>query len=353
MAPPPIHSAAFDGRLAEVNRLLEEDPRLLNARDDDRCTPLIHAACQGHDAVVTRLLQLGADVDARNESGDTVAHLACYYNKASTLALLLDAGASINARAEGGHTLLMAAALIGATTCLRLLLARGGPALELDAQMNDEWTALHLMPYWATPECVRMLLAAGADPTIRSHLGKTPLDLVRQGQWEAEQWEAEQWESEVRKKQAASRVALLEAVMVCEPECPRLLLKARALLDTARTIHHIQSGGDDGQRRQGDAAPLRKRTRAESHRKALAATPAYLKGRVKDGEELPRVVVVEEEDEEEDDEKLLGCLQYALGLKGGGAVHEEGEGPPPQGMVWEVFVELCELLAPKWARKDM
>ena len=39
-------------------------------------------------------------------------------------------------------------------------------------------------------------------------------------------------------------------------------------------------------------------------------------------------------------------------VEGGGGVHE-GEGPSPQGMVKEVFVELCELLAPKWARKDM
>ena len=31
----------------------------------------------------------------------------------------------------------------------------------------------------------------------------------------------------------------------------------------------------------------------------------------------------------------------------------EGEGPRPHGMVKEVFVELCELLAPTWARKDM
>ena len=347
-----IHLAVFEGLLDVVNRLLEEDPGLLNARDDHGYTPLMYAALRGHDAVVARLLQLGADVHARTGHGYTAGHEACHANKASTLALLLDAGASINARTELGGTLLMVVALGGATDCLRLLLARGGPALELDAQMNDEWTALHLMPYWATPECVRMLLAAGADPTIRSHLGKTPLDLVRQGQWEAEQWEAEQWESEVRKKQAASRVALLEAVMVCEPECPRLLLKARALLDTARTIHHIQSGGDDGQRRQeADAAPLRKRTRAESHRKALAAAPAYLKGRVVEGRELQRVESVEVVGGEEG-EKLLGCLKYALGLEGGGG-WREGEGSPPQGMVWEVFVELCELLAPKWARKDM
>jgi len=87
--------------------------------------------------------------------------------------------------------------------------------------------------------------------------------------------------------------------MVCEPECPRLLLRACDLLDAARTIRHIQSGGDDGQRQQeAAAAPLRKRTRAESHRKALAAAPAYLKGRVAWAQELPRVELVEEGEED-------------------------------------------------------
>ncbi len=82
----------------------------------------------------------------------------------------------------------------------------------------------------------------------------------------------------------------------------------------------------------------------------MAATPTYLKGRVAWAQELPRVELVE--GEKEDEEKRLSCLKYALGLEGSGGVHE-GEGPPPQGMVKEVFVELCELLAPKWARKDM
>ncbi len=208
-------------------------------------------------------------------------------------------------------------------------------------------TALHAAACEATPEFVRMLLAAGADPTIRDHEGYTPLDFA----W-FEQQDAEQGTYEEEEKQAASCVALLEAALVCEPERPRLLLRARDLLDAARTIRYIQSGGDDGQRQQeAAAAPLRKRTRAESHRKALAAAPAYLKGRVAGAQELPRVDLVVE-GEEEDDEELVGCLKYALGVEGGGGVHE-GEGPRPHGMVKEVFVELCELLAPTWARKDM
>ncbi len=76
-------------------------------------------------------------------------------------------------------------------------------------------------------------------------------------------------------------------------------------------------------------------------------TPAYLKGRVAEGRELPAVVVmVDDDNDEEEKEELVACVKYALGLESSGGVHEEGEGPPPQGMVRDVFIELCELLVP-------
>jgi hypothetical protein len=70
------------------------------------------------------------------------------------------------------------------------------------------------------------------------------------------------------------------------------------------------------------------------------------KGQAEDIEE-------EEERRRQKDEELVACVKYALGLEGGGGVHE-GEGAAPQeGMVKEVFVELCEMLTPTWARADM
>ena len=111
----PIHLAAAKGDVDAVQRLIEEDGRRLNAMvkgDGDvfvnfSCvegwTALSVAAYLGRDAVVKRLLELGADTELRGDGNDGVTALygACFSGRASTLALLLDGGASVNAQAEG------------------------------------------------------------------------------------------------------------------------------------------------------------------------------------------------------------------------------------------------------------
>ena len=78
------------------------------------------------------------------------------------------------------------------------------------------------------------------------------------------------------------------------------------------------------------------------------AAPAALEGRVAEGRPLPAVSVVGGEDR---DEQLVACVQYALGLEGGGGWYE-GEGPAPkEGMVKELFVGLCEYMVQKWYRR--
>lgn len=54
----PIHRAA-DGDMAELNRLLAEDPGHLNAEDGGGRTPLMYASFGGHDAVVERCWHWG------------------------------------------------------------------------------------------------------------------------------------------------------------------------------------------------------------------------------------------------------------------------------------------------------
>jgi len=58
-----IHIAADRGRLADVKRLLADDPRLLNQKESNGLTPLFLAARGGHSEVVELLLQEKAKIE--------------------------------------------------------------------------------------------------------------------------------------------------------------------------------------------------------------------------------------------------------------------------------------------------
>ena len=170
-------------------------------------------------------------------------------------------------------------------------------------------------------EIVQLLLLAGANPTIRDNNGRMPLD-------------------EAQLHNSHTSIALLQAALA-ESQRPRSLLKARALLDAA---HAIRTARIDARDKEG--LPL-----AEQRDKAMAAAPAYLKQRVGQDRELPRVEVVERE--QESNEQLAACVKYALGLEGGGGVVLFEGQEPAVGVLPEVFVELCELLVPKWDRANV
>ena len=316
-----IHRAAGAGDLATVNRLLEQDPRRLNAQDARGHTPLMFAIRHGRDPVVAQLLALGAATELQDDKGRTAAHFACIYNCTPSLALLLDADASTTARTHLRGTPLMATASAGSVDCVNLLLARGGDGASVNTVRTgangDGCTALHLAACEDHPEIVALLLKAGADPTTRANDGNTPLD-------------------DARAEGLQQCIALLEAALA-EPQRARTLLKARTLLDAACGIDTAHANARD---KQG-------LTRAGQQWAALAAAPVYLKQRVMEGLDLPHVEV------EGEDERVVACVKYALGLEGGGGVVFEEQEEPAEGMVKDVFVELCEMLVPKWDRANV
>jgi len=71
----PLMLAAFRGDTAGVIRLLEAGAEV-NARDRDGDTALMFAACKGHGLISALLLQYGANVYARARNGWTAKKAA-------------------------------------------------------------------------------------------------------------------------------------------------------------------------------------------------------------------------------------------------------------------------------------
>jgi 26S proteasome non-ATPase regulatory subunit 10 len=368
-----ILRAVWRGYFADMEDRLQWDPSSCNERgftafhfDNSvvtRYTPSMLAIYKGRNRMLERLLEEEPDLEARDSRGWTAGHYACFRGQSRALELLIEHGLSPNARTTPhGVTLLHFAAVNGggAGACVDVLLRLGGAQLEINPKDSlYDYTPLHRAAIHHKPASVERLVAAGADPTAADRFGRTPLDIAR----------------EMGNERC---IAAVEAA-VAESQRTRALLKARTLLDAAHQIRQVETGNCGNQEQLDDAeeggagagggaaaghhhqqqqqqqpqGPLlgkrrRLSTRAGSKkRRAVAASPAYLKGRVAEGRQLPALAVV---GGAQQNEVLVACLKYALGLEGGGGVHE-GEGAAPQeGMVKEVFVELCEMLVPKWDR---
>jgi ankyrin repeat protein len=90
-------------------------------RKDD----LHEAAWYGHEKVVLKWLERGANIDEANGAGETALHQAARNKCTAMVQLLLDKGAKIDATDNDGDTALHMAALYSCKEVLELLVERG------------------------------------------------------------------------------------------------------------------------------------------------------------------------------------------------------------------------------------
>ena len=211
------------GDIGKVRLLLAKGADV-NARSKIGRAPLLIAALHdGSSEIVRLMIEKGADVKASDETGLSVLQAAAFSNDAETARLLLGKGADPNSKDAAGFTPLIAAALNGDrnTEVVRLLLQHGAntkavcaetletvkngplglglltPLLGAVPQGNYETVALLVnaganvnakdvrgMTSLAMavssdrpdPRIVRLLLAKGADPSLKSKNGETAVD---------------------------------------------------------------------------------------------------------------------------------------------------------------------------------
>ncbi|XP_071058241.1 ankyrin-3-like isoform X3 [Pseudochaenichthys georgianus] len=207
--------AAQENHLDVVRYMLENEGNQSIATEDG-FTPLAIALQQGHDSVVSLLLEHdtkgkvrlpalhiaarkddtksaalllqndhNADVQSKmmvnrttEQSGFTPLHIAAHYGNVNVSTLLLNRGAAVDFTARNGITPLHVASKRGNTNMVALLLDRGS---QIDAKTRDGLTPLHCAARSGHDPAVEILLERGAPILARTKNGLSPLHMSAQG----------------------------------------------------------------------------------------------------------------------------------------------------------------------------
>jgi len=163
-----LFEAVERGTEEDVRRVLrnERQKGMINARGDfdgESMTALSATAYGGKEAIVSLLLDQGADIDIVGSYYGTALGAAAYVGKMATVSLLLDRGADINIVGGCYGTALGAAAYGGEKAIVSLLLDRGA---DINIVGGSYGTALGAAAYHGKKAIVSLLLDRGADINI-------------------------------------------------------------------------------------------------------------------------------------------------------------------------------------------
>lgn len=222
---------------AEVARILLDAGANIEAKDEAGNTALITAASYGNTAVIRLLLEKGANMNATDPDGVTALMAAAcdcgVIDKPYTdgaLKLLLDHGAPMEARAKDGGTALMAAATSGHGDLVEILLQYGA---KIEAKDHDGNTALMLAAEGSaipTMDSAKVLLEHSAAVNSKNKKGQTALMLAASGRGDDPAAMVElllRWGADPALRDLKGNTALDTANKSERPEAARILKDAR------------------------------------------------------------------------------------------------------------------------------
>ncbi|KAF1730286.1 Ankyrin repeat-containing protein C6C3.08 [Beauveria bassiana] len=171
-----IHWAASSNCLDIVIMLANQSSFDPDLQDESGWTPLmIAASVPESDDVIRVLLKAGADINKRNNSGQTALHFVASKMSLDTAKLLLEHKASTRVKDRRGQYPLHRAAAIGSVPMCLLLLKKLSPTNPQDV---EGYTPLHHAIAEGHGDTAVALLKEGADATIKNVEGELALDLA-------------------------------------------------------------------------------------------------------------------------------------------------------------------------------
>jgi uncharacterized membrane protein YfcA len=177
-----LFAAIEQGKELAAEGLLARGRAQLEARDEDGETPLHRAVEKGMKGLVQALLRAGASLRARSGHGETALHYAALHEDPSFADILLRAGADPLARNDEGESPLFWAALAGNLPTAQRLVESGADANVADIRGS---LPLHGAAEGGYEEMVDFLVPLTRDPAAPNRLGKRAEDYARERGHEA------------------------------------------------------------------------------------------------------------------------------------------------------------------------
>ena len=183
----------------DILRLLLSHDCDVNAQDKDGNAPAHLLAMRKHQNGLEEFVSKGANVNLRNNNGETCLHLAA--DNAGSVQCLLQYGSDVNVTTNNAQTALHSFFILSSEKkkpskglslaiekrfqdiqglkVIALLLDAG---IDVNAQENRGMTACHLAAYFFDPkwinEIFRLLIRSGADITLRDNEGRNAVDHI-------------------------------------------------------------------------------------------------------------------------------------------------------------------------------
>ncbi len=178
-----IFKAIFRSEIPRVTAILEAEPLLINARNNNGQTPLLFAVAVRNHEIAKFLLEKGSLVNCGDNHLRAPIHYANWNNDMKMIELLLEYGTVIDTRAIGGATPLIHSSLANQFAMSRFLIEKGA---DIHIQCNSLTTPLYFAVLNNNLEYLDYLIQAGAEIDVPDFLGRTPLRIaVRDGNREA------------------------------------------------------------------------------------------------------------------------------------------------------------------------
>jgi ankyrin repeat protein len=170
----PIIVAARNGQENIITALLKSGASP-DTKDNNNCTPMMIAAQNGNAEVITALGAARANPNIKLPNGATAMHIAAENGHAKAITALSKAGADPNVKLPNGLTAMHIAAGNGHAKAITALSKAG---VDPNVKLPNGTTAMHIAARYGFPDAIKILAEVGVDPNIKGQDGTTAMHIA-------------------------------------------------------------------------------------------------------------------------------------------------------------------------------